>query len=69
MTFKHFNKQLGKSAGKTKNWTKGLKTAGAVATFGGEIATLAGAPEVGVPLMAGGQALGMTSKLVKNFEK
>ena len=69
MTFKHFNKQLGKSLGKTKNWTKGLKVAGAAATYGGELATIAGAPEVGIPLMAGGQALKSTSKLTKEFEK
>ena len=69
MTFKHFNKRLGKSLSKTKNWTKGLKTAGTVATYAGEIATIAGAPEVGVPLMAGGQVLKKSSNLTKEFEK
>ena len=69
MTFKHFNKQLGKSLGKTKNWTKGLNAAGTVATYAGEVATIAGAPELGVPLMAGGQVLKKSSKLTKAFEK
>jgi hypothetical protein len=69
MTFKHFNSELGKSLGKTKNWTKGLNIAGTVATYGGEVATLAGAPEIGVPLMAGGQVLKKGSNLTKQFEK
>lgn len=69
MTFKKFNHKLGKEFGKTHNWTKGLKVAGDGATIAGTVATATGNPEIGVPLMAGGQVLKQSSGLVKNFEK
>jgi hypothetical protein len=69
MTFQKFNHRLGKEFGKTHNWTKGLKVASSAASLAGTAASLGGAPEVGVPLLAAGQVLNKSSDLVKNFEK